>query len=108
MTRKKTETPEAGKEEPKTSVGAKLMLDRINQLQADHDALLKDNQEMAQCAFELMKNHTDAMEILSEFTFLDINIFSPKYYREFASLQLRAANHIVNTYLETKTLEGKF
>ena len=119
MTTKKVkiETPEAepaGKAAPKTSVGAKLMLDRIEELNDVVDRLLKereemvkDNKDLAIAGLDLLEGYTEAMQILSDASSLEVNIFSPKYYRDLAALQKSATLHIIDSFIKVQNLKGK-
>jgi len=112
MTAKKVkiETPKAGaagKAAPKTSVGAKLMLDRIVALQAQCDDLLKDNKELCEAGLKLLENYQESLEIIRDFASLEINIFSPKYYRELSSMQRSAMFFVIDSYFDSANLKKK-
>lgn len=112
MTTKKIniETPEADaadKAAPKTSVGAKLMLERIEALQAQCDDLLKDNKELCEVSLKLLENYQESLDIIRDFANLEINIFSPKYYRELSSMQRSAVFHILDSYFDSTYLKKK-
>jgi hypothetical protein len=104
MTRKKVETPEV--KAPKTSVGAKLMLDRINQLQEENDKLVADicelNSELLLQDMELDR----AVDIVLDASNYEVNFFSPNYYRNAMKLQEKAAIYVAKYYLDALNFKG--
>jgi hypothetical protein len=112
MTTKKIdiETPEvdaAGKAAPKTSVGTKLMLERIEALQAQCDGLLKDNKELCEVSLKLLENYQESLEIIRDFANLEVNIFSPRYYRNLSSMQRHAMFHVIDSYFDASNLKKR-
>ena len=117
MTAKKVkiETPEAepaGKAAPKTSVGAKIMLERIEALQAEVNKLMderiqmiKDNKELCEASLKLLENYQESLKIIRDFANLEVNIFSPRYYRELSAMQRSAVLHVIDSYFDSSNLK---
>ena len=106
----KIETPEAepaGKAAPKTSVGAKLMLERIEALQEENDKLVENicklNSELLLQDMELDR----AVDLVLDASLYEVNFFSPKYYRNAMKLQEKAAIYVAEYYINALNLKGR-
>lgn len=107
MTTKKVKTEAPKAEAPKTSVGAKLLLDRVNQLQEENDSLKKIIGEMTEALFLKEVELDQALDIVIDAAHYEINFFSPKYFRNAMKLQEKAAIYVAEYYLNALGRKGR-
>lgn len=107
MTTKKVKTEAPKAETPKTSVGAKLLLDRVNQLQEENDNLTKTIGEMTEALFLKEVELDQALDILIDAAHYEVNFLSPKYFRNAMKLQEKAAIYVAEYYLNALNFKGR-